>query len=353
MVHRLLAVDVGAGTQDVLLYEEGQPLENDPQLVMPSQTTILARRVAQATAARRPLFLWGRVMGGGPCVDAIADHLRAGLPVYATPAAAKTIRDNLDEVRAMGVQIVEEPPAGDAVALELKDVDLEAFAQALALFEVSLPENYAVAAQDHGECLEESQRRFRFRHWEEFIRQGGHLRTLAYGPGEVPPYLTRLLAIQKLLPGALVMDTGAAAIRGALLDPLVDAHRPDGLVVLNVGNQHVIGALVQGDRVYGVFEHHTHLVDLGKLIELVSGLREATLDNEAVYADHGHGAYISPDYPGYFRFLAVTGPRRALAQPMEPYFAVPYGDMMLTGAFGLLAADLERRSLPLPNNEGQ
>lgn len=353
MPYRLLAIDVGAATQDILVYEEGLPLENDPQLVMPSQTTILARRVAQATAAGQPLFLWGRVMGGGPCVDAIADHLRAGLPVYATPAAAKTIRDDPAEVRALGVEIVKQPPAGDVPALELKDVDLDALAQALALFGVSLPGNYAVAAQDHGECLGQSQRRFRFRHWERFIREGGHLRTLAYGPGEVPPYLTRLAALQQLLPGAVVMDTGAAAIRGALLDPLVDARRIDGLVVVNVGNQHVVGALVQGDRVYGVFEHHTHLMDLGKLIELVSGLREATLDNEAVYADHGHGAYISPDYPGNFHFLAVTGPLRALARPLEPYFAVPYGDMMLTGAFGLLAADLERRGMPLPDSEGQ
>lgn len=350
MPYRLLAVDVGSGTQDVLLYEEGGPLEADVQLVLPSQTTVLARRIAAATAARRPVYLWGQVMGGGPCVGAIADHLQAGLAVYATPVAAKTIRDDLDEVRAMGVQVVEQQPVEGAVALELKDVDLAALEQALAPFEVHLPANYAVAVQDHGECPGQSQRRFRFQQWERFILGGGRLEALAYGPGEVPPYLTRLLAIQHLLPGALVMDTGAAAIRGALLDPVVDARRPEGLVALNVGNQHVVGALVQGDRIYGMFEHHTHLMDLGKLVELVSGLREGTLSNDAVYADEGHGAYISPEYPGDFHFLAVTGPRRAMARPMEPHFAVPYGDMMLAGAFGLLAADLERHGLPLPED---
>ncbi|MDI7277447.1 MAG: DUF1786 family protein, partial [Anaerolineae bacterium] len=266
MPYRLLAMDVGAGTQDVLLYEEGQPLENDVQLVLPSQTAILARRIARATAARRPVFLWGRVMGGGPCVEAIADHLRAGLPVYATAAAAKTIRDDLDQVQAMGVRIVERPPSGKVEALELKDVDLDALAQALAPFEVTLPEDMAVAVQDHGECREVSQRRFRFQHWERFMREGGYLERLAYGPGEVPPYLTRLAAVQALVPGALVMDTAAAAIRGALLDPHVDAHQPEGLVALNVGNQHVVGALVQDDRILGMFEHHTHLVDLGKLV---------------------------------------------------------------------------------------
>jgi uncharacterized protein (DUF1786 family) len=345
-----LAIDVGSGTQDILVYEEGRSLENDVKAVLPSQTTILAHRIAQATSARRPLFLWGRLMGGGPCVGAIWGHLRAGLPVYATPIAAKTIRDDPDEVRAMGVQIVERPPVGDVVALELKDVDLDRLSQALGLFEVTLPTSYAVAVQDHGECPGESQRRFRFLHWERFIREGGHLSRLAYGPGEVPPYLTRLLAVQELLPGALVMDTGAAAIRGAMLDPAVDARRVEGLVVLNAGNQHVVGALVRGARVYGMFEHHTHLIDLGKLIQLVSALREGTLSNDAIYADEGHGAFISPDYPGGFHFLVVTGPQRALARPMQPYFAVPFGDMMLAGAFGLLAADLERRGLPFPDS---
>lgn len=349
MAYRLLAIDVGSGTQDILLYEEGRTLENNIQLVLPSQTVILARRIARATAARQPLFLWGQVMGGGPCVAAVADHLRAGLPVYATPVAAKTIRDDPAEVQAMGVQIVDAQPAGDMVTLELKDVDLDALAQALAPFEEPLPEHYAVAVQDHGECFGESQRRFRFRHWEQFIRDGGQLEAMAYGPGEVPPYLTRMAALQQLLPGALVMDTGAAAIHGALLDPMVDAERTAGVIVLNVGNEHVLGALVEGDRVYGIFEHHTHRVDLGKLVELVSEFREGRLTNDAVYEDGGHGAVIAADYPGHFHFLAVTGPRRALAAPMEPYFAVPLGNMMLSGAFGLLASALERQGLPLPD----
>jgi len=349
VAYRLLAIDVGSGTQDILLYEEGRTIENSVHLVLPSQTAILARRIARATAARRPLFLWGQVMGGGPCVAAIAGHLRAGLPVYATPAAAGTIRDDPAEVEAMGVQIVEAPPPGDALALELKDVDLGALGQALALFEETLPEHYAAAVQDHGECFGEGQRRFRFRHWEQFIADGGELEGMAYGPGEVPPYLTRMVALQALLPGALVMDTGAAAIHGALLDPIVDAQRASGAIVVNVGNEHVLGAAVRGHRVYGLFEHHTHQVDLGRAIELVGALREGTLTNDDVYADGGHGAAIAPDYPGGFHFLAVTGPLRALARPMEPYFAAPLGDMMLSGAFGLLAAALERQGLAVPD----
>jgi hypothetical protein len=38
--------------------------------------------------------------------------------------------------------------------------------------------------------------------------------------------------------------------------------------------------------------------------------------------------------------VIATGPRRALlrASTHRPYFAAPFGDMMLSGCFGLLAA---------------
>ena len=38
--------------------------------------------------------------------------------------------------------------------------------------------------------------------------------------------------------------------------------------------------------------------------------------------------------------LVVTGPRRSVLQtsPLKPYFAAPYGDMMIAGCFGLLRA---------------
>ena len=98
-LERILAIDVGAGTQDVLLWETGQPMENNVKLVLPSWTTVLARRVGQATQEGRPVFLTGNLMGGGPVVSAMKRHLRAGYPVYTTPRAALTIRDNLDQVR--------------------------------------------------------------------------------------------------------------------------------------------------------------------------------------------------------------------------------------------------------------
>ncbi len=43
-------------------------------------------------------------------------------------------------------------------------------------------------------------------------------------------------------------------------------------------------------------------------------------------------------------FLAVTGPQRAKLRgsALDPYFAVPHGDMMVSGCFGLLWAFAEK-----------
>ena len=145
-VNRILAIDVGAGTQDILIWEAGQPMENNVKLVLPSWTTILARRVQQATRAGQPLFLTGNLMGGGPLVSAMKRHLQAGYPIYTTPRAALTIRDSLEQVRELGYEVVEEPPAlPNLLTLRTHDVDLPALAGALAPFGVALPETVAMA----------------------------------------------------------------------------------------------------------------------------------------------------------------------------------------------------------------
>jgi uncharacterized protein (DUF1786 family) len=334
---RVLAMDVGAGTQDILLYESDRTIENCVKMILPSRTTILAGRVRQATARGEDVFLTGNLMGGGPCVSALKKHLRAGLVVYATPLAAKTIRDNPREVEALGVRIVDEPPS-EALTIHTGDVDLPALDRALALFDVELPRRYAIAVQDHGETLEGSQRRFRFQQWERFVERGGDIIDLAYL--EVPPHLTRMKAVQADVPGAMLMDTGSAAIWGALCDEAVAAHHEDGLIVVNVGNQHTIGVLLRGERMWGLFEHHTVLMNADKLAAYVDSLRAGTLSDDEVYGDNGHGAFVHPDYPGdgSFHFVAATGPNRGMAVDLGYYMAVPHGDMMMTGAFGLVAA---------------
>src|SRR3954468_20979828 len=103
---RILANDVGTGTQDILLFDSSQEIENNIQLVIPSPTQIVSRRVRAATAARHALLLAGVTMGGGPGAWAVENHIRAGLPVYATPDAGRTFDDDLERVAEMGVRIV-------------------------------------------------------------------------------------------------------------------------------------------------------------------------------------------------------------------------------------------------------
>src|SRR3712207_2433034 len=141
---RILAIDVGAGTQDVLLYESDTTPENCVKLVLPSQTQVVGRRIRAATAAGRPVHLTGTLMGGGASSDAVKAHLDAGLPLSATPSAARTLHNDMARVEAMGVELRENAPAG-AVEVETADVDLPALGAALAPFGVELPATVAVA----------------------------------------------------------------------------------------------------------------------------------------------------------------------------------------------------------------
>src|SRR5690242_2625109 len=99
---RILCIDVGTGTQDILLFDSSTEIENCVQMVMPSPTQIIARQVRVATEARHTLLLAGVTMGGGPGAWAVEDHIKAGLPVFATPDAARTFDDDLERVAAMG-----------------------------------------------------------------------------------------------------------------------------------------------------------------------------------------------------------------------------------------------------------
>src|SRR6202521_2164875 len=116
---QILTVDIGTGTQDVLLFDSERELENCFKLVLPSPTVALADRIRTATATRRRLVLHGVTMGGGPSHWATMDHVRAGLEAFATPDAARTFDDDLDAVHGMGIRVVSDDEAmmlGDAGA---------------------------------------------------------------------------------------------------------------------------------------------------------------------------------------------------------------------------------------------
>lgn len=332
---RVLAIDIGAGTMDVVIHDPALPMENSVQLVLPSATAIIGRRIAAARQAGRAVFLHGNLMGGYHTTNAVWRHLEAGLAVHATATAAATVHDDPDLLRRKGVLITEEPPEG-AVPIELRDIDLAVLADALRPYDVELPETVAIAAQDHGHSPKRSNRLFRFEHWRRFLTPGS---TLADHLWQRPPdYMTRLLAIQRDAPGAIVADTGPAAVLGALEDERVATAARHGACIVNVGNQHTLALLVRGEELFGVVEHHTEAMDTAKLERLVSRLIAGTVTHEEVFDDDGHGSLVLDAYRkgDPFTFIAVIGPNRAMAAPLGWYMAAPHGAMMLAGCFGLI-----------------
>jgi uncharacterized protein (DUF1786 family) len=350
---RILAIDIGAGTMDVLLYDPAQPIENAVQLVLPSATAVAGRKIAAAREAGRDVFLHGNLMGGYHTTNAVWRHLEAGLLVYATERAAGTVHDDLDLLRSRGVVITDHAPDG-AVPIELRDLDLARLAGALAPYDVSLPPTIAVAAQDHGFSPKHSNRLFRFEHWRRLLTPGSTLADHFWR--EPPEYLTRLRAIQADAPGAIVADTGPAAVLGALEDELVAQAALLGACIVNVGNQHTLGLLVRGEELFGVMEHHTESMDTKKLDRLIARLVTGKITHEEVFDDDGHGALVLDERyraAGPFSFVAVTGPNRAMAAPLGWYFAAPHGAMMLSGCFGLVrGVQRLRQSSPTVAREG-
>ena len=348
---RILAVDVGTGTQDILLFDSGQPVENALQLIMPSPTQIAAGRIRRATAARRPVFLSGVVAGGGPCHWALEDHLRAGLRAYATPQAAATFDDDLDAVQRMGITLVSEDEARtlDADHIELRDLDLPAIRAALAAFDVDTRfDGLALACLDHGASPPGySDRLFRFDHLRRVMETRNDLCAFAFLPHQLPEYLTRARALVAAADAdvpTVFLDTGAAAALGALQDPAVGTAEEQ--LVLNLGNMHALAFHLRGTRIISLYEHHTGEISAEQIEDFTERLMTGELRHEEVFDSKGHGVYYATGDRGQETgdnqrpLVAVIGPQRGKLRGsrLHPYFAVPHGDMMVSGCFGLLWA---------------
>ena len=361
---KILAVDIGTGTQDIFLYDSNLDIENGFKLVLPSPTMMIHRRLKQSLPTRTPILLTGHQMGGGPSAWAIEETARAGIPVYMTPSSATTLNDELDKVEALGIRIVSEEEAHNLSAtvhnLELKDFDFELISRTFKDFGISLNdlEAIAVAVFDHGNAPPGvSDRQFRFDYLDERIRKKNSLSAFAYLSTDIPKIMTRLQSVadstSRLPCPLIVMDTAPAAVLGAGFDSMVATRKQK--IICNVGNFHTLAFRLGEKGIEGVFEHHTGEIDLSKLASLLRALADSSLKHEDVFNDMGHGAlmYSSDKFEfGKDDFdVVVTGPRRSMfnsrgadqlvVPTLKPYFATPFGDMMIAGCFGLLAATAE------------
>ena len=283
---RALCIDVGTGTQDILLFDAAREIENAFRMVLPSPTILVAERVRQATESGRSVVLSGSTMGGGPSAWAIRDHALAGLPVAATAAAARTLDDDLDGVRSLGVRIVDDEEVAElaaapgTLALQLRDIALDDLAAALARYDIDLRaiDVLAVAVFDHGAAPPGiSDRRFRFERLAERLRDEPDAgpAAFAYAEDAIPAPFTRLRAAtadarawlgEQAATAIVAMDTGPAAVLGGLEDPAPRAALRGGreVVAVNVGNFHTLAVRLapapgsaSGCRIASIYEHHS------------------------------------------------------------------------------------------------
>ena len=349
---KILAIDIGAGTEDVLLYDDKKSnIENCIKMVLPSPCQIYAQKIRNATKQCADLFVKGDAIGGGPLSSALRRHIETGLNVYMTKRAAFTIRNNIDQVKNMGIKVV--PDSGpinfDGKLLAFEEININKIGGLLKFFgEPFLDIDYvAIAVQDHGIFPEEmSNRLFRINKIRELLEKKPKPEAFAFKENEVPSCFPRMKsaveACKRQLPDAqvLVMDTSPDAILGCLMDPVVkDA---DPILAVNVGNGHTMAAIISKGDVIGVLEHHTRLLSPQKIEYLLKDFVDGKLSNKEVFEDNGHGMFFLKKPPGYSEIekVVVTGPnRKILAKTcLQVHFATPGGDVMMSGPIGLVEA---------------
>lgn len=353
---KILALDIGAGTTDILLYDSGRTIENCVKLVIPSASLVHAAHVAAVTAQGKDVFVEGFTIGGGSFSRALQRHLRAGLRVYMTELAAYTVRNSLEDVAARGIHIAEAPPADFAgVTLLADELDLEPLRALLESTGESLDSLDAAAAavQDHGTYPPgASNRKTRLAHMRAALERNPTPLSLAYYQTEIPLQFPRMRSAalrlgEQLGPEkVLVMDTSPAAIYGCFADPRVEAHAAGNVLLINAGNGHTMASLLSGGRVVALFEHHTKYLDPSVFQEYMRLFADGEAKDSDSYMDSGHGLFYLAEPPGMaaIQLIAATGPNRGLMErtSLDVYYPTPGGDMMMTGPMGLVRAVMGR-----------
>lgn len=351
---KILALDIGAGTQDILLYDEEKGnIENCVKLVLPSPSLLFAEKVRKATLLCKDVFVKGAVIGGGAFAHALKKHVESGLRVFMTEYASYTIRNDLDEVREMGIDIVhqeDELENFNGEIIEIEEVNIRTLQSFLGGFGESLSDVdvVAVAVQDHGVFPKGmSNRRFRIQKMKELLKESPKPEALAFTEDKIPSYYLRMksaaLASRRQLPNVkvLLMDTSPDAILGCLQDTAVK--KANLVLAVNVGNGHTMAAIILDGNVVGIMEHHTRaLLNPKKIERLLIDFANGKLSDERIFKDNGHGLFFLSTPPGFSKIekVVATGPNRSILAKtnLSVHFATPGGDVMMTGPMGLVAA---------------
>lgn len=348
-----LILDIGAGTMDVLYYDDESDLHY--KAVVKSPVRHIAEQIASMPGN---LVVTGGEMGGGP-VSTILKQRTEEAKVAMTPSAAATIHHNPERVRAAGIRIVSEREAEDLsstpeyTAVATGDVQANRIEEIVLGFGVPFSfDVIGICAQDHG-VPPGGVSHLDYRHnlFRQYLDKTPFAHAALYKSDDIPPSLNRLISISKDasgLPGEeiYVMDSGMAAIHGASID--IQAWERRKILVLDVATSHTVGAALEDGEIAGFFEYHTHDVTLERIESLLRSLADGNLSHRQVLAEGGHGAYLRKAI-GFetAEIILATGPKRRLLKEsrLPIVFGAPLGDNMMTGTFGMLDAIRKRKGL--------
>jgi len=334
---KILAIDIGAGTQDILLFDSRQKAENCTSLVLPTPSKFFAEKLKTIEGH---VYIHGDTIGGGSLGRAILRHLQKGYRVVMEESAAYSIRNDLDEVKSMGIEVGKKPETDHFQEVEIREVDLRVFEEFLSNFGEDLQVDViAIAVQDHGVSPKGvSDRAFRFENMEKMLRRDNRPETFHFLEDSIPEHCLRMKSAVKAVKRfssvrVLVMDTAFSAVLGCL----EETSGPS--LIVNVGNGHTIAALLIEKRIEGLYEHHTHELTPEKLEHDLRLFVRGELEGKKVFKENGHGAVTLKPLPGVFPVI-VTGPNRDLFRKTSFKFiyATPGGNTMMTGPMGLIRA---------------
>ncbi len=334
---KILAIDIGAGTQDILLFDSQKKIENCISLVLPTPSKYFAEKLK---AIEGYVYIHGDTIGGGSLGRAILHHIQKGYRVVMEESAAYSIRNDLDEVRSMGIEVGRKPETDHFQELEIREVDLPLLSNFLSNFgEDSKVDAVAIAVQDHGVAPKGvSDRAFRFENMEKMLREDNRPEMFHVLEDSIPEYYLRMRSAVAAVRRSsrapvLVMDTCFSAILGCL----EEVSGPS--IVVNVGNGHTIAALILERKIEALYEHHTHELTPNKLEGDLRLLIRGKLSGKKVFDENGHGAVTLKPFHGEAK-VVVTGPNRDLFKETSFRFiyAAPGGNTMMSGPMGLVRA---------------
>lgn len=349
----ILAIDIGKGTEDVLLYDESKNIENSIQLILPSTAKILAEKIK--TMGKKCIFIIGDTMAGEPWNAEIYKKV-AKYPntVFMTPQAARSLRYNLEAVEKRGIVIVESEEqinSKNFETIELSDVDWNRIKLIISNSNISLNkiDTLLLCCQDHGEPLDpkQSTRDFRMKVIYQGLKENGLLEELLYEYNNVPSHLPRFRSLikraskefpQVAKKNILIMDSSPAVTLGAL-DEISDSKK----IIINIGNGHTLASFFTGRTIDCIYEIHTGAVNSKSLMEDLILLGQNKLTHEQALAKGAHGVFVrnklilNENIRSIYDIYCI-GPNRDKIKDLNPIYIHPGGSMMMAGPIGLIIA---------------